>query len=173
MLTSLDGVTWTENLTVPQGGRSISGLAWSGQLFVASAAAEAFPNEAAVLVSQDGLTWVEVVVSVNSPTTLCVVWDGHQFVAGGIGGRLFFSPDGMNWSEVATPSVSNYLGIAWSDSILLADGVVGNAVATSDDGATWQAFYIAALYDTKGLAYGANRFVSVGGGESGIIFSTR
>ena len=173
MLTSVNGVTWTENLSVPQNGRSISGLAWSGQLFVASAAAEAFPNEAAVLVSQDGLTWVEVVASVDSPTTLCVIWDGSRFVAGGIGGRLFMSPDGMNWTVHAAPSSSNFLGLAWSGSTLVADGVVGNAVATSDNGATWQAFNVAALYDTKGLAYGANRFVSVGGGEGGIIYSTR
>jgi hypothetical protein len=173
MLTSVDGVTWTENLTLPQSGRSVSGLAWSGQLFVASAMAEAFPNEAAVLVSQDGLTWLEVLVSVDSPTTLCVMWDGSRFIAGGIGGRLFFSPDGMNWTEVATPSSSNFLALAWSGSTLVADGVVGNAVATSDNGATWQAFNVAGLYDTKGLAYGANRFVSVGGGESGIIYSTR
>ena len=173
VLTSVDGVTWTENLTLPQNGRSLSGVAWSGQLFVASATAEAFPNEASVLVSQDGLTWVEVVVSVDSPTTLCVMWDGSQFIAGGIGGRLFMSPDGMNWTVLATPSSSNFLDIAWSDSALIADGVVGNAVVTYDDGATWQAFNIAALYDTKGLAYGANRFVSVGGGEGGIIYSTR
>jgi hypothetical protein len=172
MLTSVDGVTWTENATLPQNGRSISGVAWSGQLFVASAAAEAFPNEAAVLVSQDGLTWVEVLVSVDSPTTLCVAWDGNQFIAGGIGGRLFFSPDGMNWSQVATPSTANFLGLAWSDSTLLAAGVVGSTVATSDEGATWQAFNIGAFYDTKGLAYGANRFVSVGFGAS-AIYSTR
>ncbi|MDH3401932.1 MAG: hypothetical protein OEM03_13320 [Chromatiales bacterium] len=173
MLTSVDGVTWTENATLPQNGRSISGLAWSGQLFVASAMAESFPNEAAVMVSQDGLTWVEVIVSTESPTTLCVLWDGNRFIAGGIGGRLFFSPDGMNWSQANSPSTSNFLGLASSGSTLVAAGVISNAVATSDDGATWQSFYIGSLYDTKGLAYGANRFVSVGGGEGGIIYSTR
>lgn len=172
MLTSADGVSWSENLNLPQHGRSLSGVAWSGQMFVASAAAEAFPNEAAVMVSQDGLTWVEVIVSADSPTTLCVLWDGSQFITGGIGGRLFFSPDGINWSQLSTPSNSNYLGLAWSGSTLMAAGVISNAVATSDDGATWQSFYIGSLYDTRGLAYGANRFVSVGGGAA-VIYSTR
>jgi hypothetical protein len=172
MLTSVDGVTWTEIPGVPQSSRYPSGVTWSGQLFVASASAVGFPNEAAVLVSQDGLTWVEVLVSADSPTTLCVLWDGNQFIAGGIGGRLFFSPDGMNWSQVATPSNANFLGLVWSGSTLLADGVVGNAVATPDDGATWQVFNIGVDYDTKGMAYGANRFVSVGFGAS-AIYSTR
>jgi len=85
---------------------------------------------------------------------------------------LFFSPDGMNWSQVATPSNANFLGLVWSGSTLLADGVVGNAVATPDDGATWQVFNIGVDYDTKGMAYGANRFVSVGFGAS-AIYSTR
>lgn len=173
MLTSLDGVSWTENLTLPQNGRSLSDVAWSGQLFVASAMAEAFPNEAAVMVSQDGLTWVEVIVSTESPTTLCVLWDDGRFIVGGIGGRLFFSPDGMNWTQANSPSTSNYLGLASSGSTLVAAGVISNAVATSDDGLTWQSFYIGSFHDTKGLAYGANRFVSVGFGEGGIIYTTR
>ena len=173
MLTSVDGVSWTENATLPQNGRSISGLAWSGQLFVASAMAESFPNEAAVMVSQDGLTWVEVIVSTESPTTLCVLWDGNRFIAGGIGGRLFFSPDGMNWSQANSPSTSNFLGLASDGSTLMAAGVISNAVTTSDYGATWQSFHIGSLYDTGGLAFGANRFVSVGGGEGGSIYTTR
>ncbi len=173
MLTSLDGLTWTENLTLPQNGRFLSDVAWSGQLFVASAMAEAFPNEAAVMVSQDGLTWVEVIVSTESPSTLCVLWDDSRFIVGGIGGRLFFSPDGMNWSQANSPSTSNYLGLASSGSTLVAAGVISNAVATSDDGLTWQSFYIGSLHDTKSLAYGANRFVSVGFGEGGSIYTTR
>lgn len=167
VLTSTDGNTWAQNLTVPQAGQSISDLAWSGQLFVATTVANGL-----VLVSQDGLTWVEVIISATSPATLSIIWDGSQFIAGGIGGRLFISPDGMNWTLHATPSTANILGIAASDTTLIADGVVGSGVATSDGGGTWQLFGISGLYDTHGLAYGANRFVSVGSG-GGVIYTTR
>lgn len=162
VLTSADGLTWSEAPSVPQSGRSVTGLAWSGQLFVASAVANAFPNDGRVLVSQDGLTWNEVVISPDSPSTLCVIWDGSRFVAGGIGGRLFMSPDGTNWTTVYTPSTSNYLGIASSDTILMAYGVISNGVVTSDDGTTWQAFYIGTDFSAGGLAWGNNRFVAVG-----------
>lgn len=172
VLTSTNGTTWSENASLPQTGRSISDLAWSGQQFVASAMAEAFPNDGRVLVSQDGLTWVEVTISVDSPTTLSIIWDGARFIAGGIGGRLFISPDGMNWSEVATPSTSNYLALAWGSPNLIAAGVIDSAVSSPDGGVTWQRFFIGAFHDTHGLAYGANRFVSVGNG-GGIIYSTR
>lgn len=175
VLTSNDGLTWTQAPSVPQSGRSVTGLAWSGQLFVASTMANAFPNDGRLLVSQDGLIWNEVLVSPDSPSTLCVIWDGSRFVAGGIGGRLFMSPDGTNWTTVYTPSISNYLGIANSGTILMAYGLISNGVATSDDGASWQTFYIGNDFNGRSLAWGNSRFVAVGsaGPGPGAIYTTR
>ena len=177
VLTSTDGLAWSPAPSVPQSGRSITGLAWSGQLFVASTMASAFPNDGRLLVSQDGLTWTEVVISADSPTTLCVIWDGSRFIAGGIGGRLFLSPDGTNWTPVYTPSTSSFLGIASSDTILMAYGVVSSGAVTSDDGATWQTFYIGTDFSGGGLAWGNSRFVAVGsdgpGMDPGAIYTTR
>jgi len=177
VLTSVDGLAWSEAPAVPQSGRSLTDLAWSGQLFVASAMAEAFPNDGRVLVSQDGLTWTEIIISPDSPSTLCLIWDGGRFIAGGIGGRLFTSPDGVNWTEVLTPSISNYLGVAESDTMLMAYGLISNGVVTSDDGGSWQTFYIGTDFSGRGLAWGPNRFVAVGSTGPGLgvgaIYSTR
>lgn len=169
VLTSTDGNTWIENATLPPGTGTLYGVAWSGQTFVAPAYSS---SQAPVLVSQDGLSWIEVIVSTDSTTTLSVLWDGNRFVVGGVVGRLFLSSDGINWEQISTPSSTNFLALASSGSTLMAAGVISNAVATSDLGASWESFYIGSFHDTRGLAYGANRFVSVGGG-GGIIYSTR
>ena len=177
MLSSMDGLNWTENAALPQNGTSIEDIAWSGQLFVAATVVQAFPTAGRVMVSQDGLTWVDVIISADSVSTFSIVWDGSRFVAGGIVGRLFVSPDGLNWTEYQTPAPSNFLSVASSGSIIIAHGLIDGGAASSDGGATWQVFDMAAGYDSHGMAWGGNRFVSVGWGGPGLgegaIFTTR
>lgn len=175
ILTSMDGETWVENNSIPQSGKSVSGIAWSGQQFVASLSINLFPNDGRVLVSVDGITWIEVVISNDSLSTLSIIWDGNQFVAGGVVGRLHMSPDGVNWMEHDTGTSTNYFDIASSGKILIAHGN-GTGVATTDNGATWQTFSIGSFYTGHGLAWGNNKFTSVGyigPGQGGAIFATR
>lgn len=175
ILSSMDGETWLENNSIPQSGKSISGIAWSGQQFVASLSVNQFPNDGRVLVSVDGVNWIEVVISNESLSTLSIIWDGNQFVAGGIVGRLHTSPDGVNWAEHDTGTSTNYFDVASSGEILIAHGN-GTGVATIDSGATWQTFNIGSLYTGHGLAWGNNKFVSVGyigPGQGGAIYTTR
>jgi len=178
VLTSADhGTTWIEAAAVPQSGRSMTDVAWSGQQFVATTMVEQFPNDGRILNSVDGLTWVEIVISNESLSTLSVMRHEGEFIAGGILGRLHRSPDGVNWSVVDTNVNSNFLGLAASATTMIADGVISWGVSTTDGGATWRNFSIAFDYDTHGLAWGANRFVSVGstgpGFGQGAIFTTR
>ena len=177
MLTSVDGVNWAENAALVQNGTSIYDIAWSGQQFVAATMVQAFPTEGRVMVSADGLTWIDVIISTDSVSTFSIVWDGSQFAAGGIVGRVFTSPDGLNWTEFRTPVSTNFLSVASSGSTLIAHGLIDRGVATTDGGVTWQTFDMVASYESRGMAWGANRFVSVGwGGQDlggGAILTTR
>ncbi|MDH3546338.1 MAG: hypothetical protein OEN22_04525 [Gammaproteobacteria bacterium] len=181
VLTSDDyGDTWQEAITLPQTGRYMTDVAWTGlnvDLFVATAAASSFPNDGRVFTSADGQTWVEIVISNESPSTLSLMRHEGELVAGGVLGLLYKSPDGVNWTVIDTDTNTNFLGMAASDTKFIADGVISAGVSTTDNGMTWQHFHIDADYDTRGLAWGANRFVSVGsvgpGFGEGAIYTTR
>lgn len=181
VLTSDDyGDTWQEAIALPQTGRYMTDVAWTGlnvDMFVATAAASWLPNDGRVFTSADGQTWVEIVISNESPSTLSLMRHEDELVAGGVLGLLFKSPDGVNWTVIDTETNTNILGMAASETTFIADGTISAGLSTIDDGLTWQHFHIDADYDTHGLAWGANRFVSVGsigpGFGQGAIYTTR
>lgn len=193
--------TWTIAEDLPQSGRSVTDLAYKTDFFsgwsqtVATTQVENFGDdkEARVLVSDDGLTWIEVVLSTESIATYSILHDGDQFWAAGRVGRMYTSADGINWFEHQTSAGgTKFRALAWSGSTLIADGenefygwgpIVETGIETSDSGQTWTNFAIAAGYDSRGLAWGNDRFVSVGCAGSdeecvglnegeGAIFST-
>lgn len=176
MMTSLDGVMWTENPFVPQTGRYITDLAWSGQQYVATTAVQYTPNDGRVMTSVDGLTWVEVAISTQWTSTLSILWDGAQFVAGGVVGHMYMSPDGINWTELETPTSTNFMAVASSPYDLIALGN-GQGCATRDGGDHWSTIFVASGFTSRGVVQGANRYVSVGvagtGFGNGWIYSTR
>ena len=120
---------------------------------------------------------MEIVISNESSATLSIIRHEGELIAGGVLGLLFKSPDGVNWTVIDTETSTNFLGMAASDTTFIADGVISAGVSTTDDGMTWHHFHIDADYDTRGLAWGSNRFVSVGsigpGFGEGAIYTTR
>jgi hypothetical protein len=182
------GDTWTEVESLPQSGRTITGIASSGGInpvaYVATLEIpyQYAPYEGRILTSSDGLIWVEVVISAHHESTFSILHDGNRFWAGGTAGNIYSSPDGANWTEHGTPAkMSSFLGLASFRSTLVAHGVNNYSgwgdqigVTTSDGGESWQTFHIDGDYDTHGLAFADGRLVSVGHkapGE-GAIFTT-
>jgi hypothetical protein len=179
--------TWTQVAALPQSGRTITGIASSGELgsteYVATLEIpyKDDPDEGRILTSADALTWVEVVISAHHESTYSILHDGSQFWAGGTAGHIYSSPDGVNWTEHDTDAqMTTFSALAWSGSTLVAHGINNYpgwgdqiGVSTSDGGLTWQTFHIASDYDTRGLAYADGRYVSVGSAPGGgAIFST-
>ena len=176
MMTSLDGVMWTENPFVPQTGRYVTDLAWSGQQFVATTAAQYLPNDGRIFTSVDGIAWTEIVISTEWVSTLSIIWDGSQFIAGGVVGQVYRSPDGVNWSEIDTSTSTNFTGIASSPFDLIAIGN-GPGCVTRDGGEHWDTIHVGSFFTSRGVAQGANRYVAVGyaggGFGNGWIYTTR
>jgi hypothetical protein len=175
LMTSIDGVTWTELANIPETGRSISDIAWSGQMFVATAMAELFPNDGRVLTSVDGLSWSEVVISNESPSTLSIIWDGDRFIAGGVVGHMYMSEDGINWTDFDTSTSTNFIAVGASPHAIIAAGN-GRGVMTRDLGTTWNTINVGSFFTTRGIAQGVDRFVAVGvagdGFGQGWIYTT-
>jgi hypothetical protein len=137
-----------------------------------------------ILVSADGLTWVEVFISDGHDSTYSLANYGGVW-AGGSGGRVYSSLDGVNWTQHETPAVqSRLVAMTLGDSMLMAHGFIPSigmgeqvGVATSDDGETWQSFVIGTAYEPRGLTWGEGRWVSVGQSLAepgkGAIFTTQ
>lgn len=176
LMTSIDGVTWTEQQNMPQTGRSISDIAWSGQIFVATAMAELFPNDGRILTSVDGQSWTEIVISNTSPSTLSIIWSGDRFIAGGVVGHIYMSSDGINWTDFDTSTSTNFISVAASPHEIIAAGN-GRGVMTRDNGENWDIIFVGSFFTTRGIAQGADRYIAVGvageGFGQGWIYTTR
>lgn len=182
---------WFETEPTGQGGQHITGISQAGDRFAntefqfVATLEVASPDQGRVLVSADGLTWVEVFISDGHESTYSLAYQQEGVWAGGTGGRIYSSPDGVNWKPFETPAdQSNLVAVSMGDSMLMAHGfnpsiVTGEqvGVATSDGGQTWQEFVVGAAYEPRGLAYEDGRWVSVGRSLAeqgkGAIFTTQ
>jgi hypothetical protein len=134
---------------------------WSGTKFVAVGTQLGGPNaEAAVLVSNDGVTWTRHLVGALSVLHE-IAWSGSQFVATGYPGAVR-STDGIAWTQVGQGTVSGE-AIAWSGQRFLTCGTM--YCQSSVDGLQWVST-VALLPGTgsqvSGLAWGGTQWVAVG-----------
>ena len=180
-----DSDAWTTVEPLAQSGQRITGLgAIYGFIDLMGAFVEQyvamvnvpFPDQGRVLVSADGLTWVEVFISdshestFSTASTYSTPFFGVEMWVGGTAGHIYSSSDGINWTEHQTPAMaSNFVAMASSGNILVAHGfseMIGQGaqvgVLTADEGQTWQTFVIGSGYESRGLAYSDGRWVSVG-----------
>lgn len=140
-------------------------------------------DRASIMTSSDGKEWTEIVISEGGATLSTVMHNGSQFIVAGSDSAVFASFDGFNWTQLQTPVAGvNYLSSAWSGSKLVLAGGSDSpsdrpiGITSTDGGVTWETFNIAGTYESRGMAFGSGRFVSVGqtapdSGE-GAIYST-
>lgn len=171
LLTSSDGVTWTEPALGTIYYSHLNSVVWNGTQFVAVG------NSGLILSSPDGTNWTQQ----TSGTTMSLTdvrWLGGQFIATGgtMDLTMLTSPDGVVWNSVSIP---NPIGnVAWNGQIYLAAGN-GNlgGMYTSSDAVTWTQtnWSYFAMYD---IAWNGKLFVAVGKNgdiqtsEDGILWAT-
>jgi hypothetical protein len=140
ILSSPDGVTWTERGT-PTGGMIPSAIAWSGSRFVVVSQIESGSD---MFRSTNGIDWTQDNMAMMKAFT-CVVWGNNKFVALANSGpnatRADTSADGITWANHDMGTSRDWTGIAYSDSLGLYVGVstdaVSQGIATSTDGESW------------------------------------
>jgi hypothetical protein len=171
VLTSPDGATWTRQVTPAVQWPELSGVAASGDRFVA-VGRQYIPvsgdHVSLILTSTDGAVWTEVLprqsVSLNR-----VVWTGERFVAVGSSSGdptasavALVSPDGLAWTRhaVGSTSITGRYDLAWSGSQFVAVGYGG--AARSSDGVSWQQVGVGSFTSSDAIGWSGQRFLACG-----------
>ena len=179
IIRSLDrGDNWIVVDALPQTGHFVSDLLYANGLYIAATDVFSWASDTRMWVSVAGDVWHDVILKGTSSGIYTLLHDGTRFFAGGSHDDVFTSLDGYNWNELPTPvDRVTYLSGAWSGSeLLLAGGIdwfywwggpapdferdIG--LSSTDNGATWEIFNIDGYYESRGMAWGNRRFVSVG-----------
>lgn len=173
------GESWTAVESLPQSGHWTTDLVYAGGMFVAATDIPRWTGGTRVWVSVDGKDWRDIVFW-DDPTAglFAILHDGNRFIVAGDYGAVFTSSDGVYWTQQETPLEQiSYLSAAWSGSELkLAGGItwwywwmgeptLGESdagLSSSDGGLTWAGFNIDGYFESRGMASGNGRFVSVG-----------
>lgn len=127
------GLTWTDCPDNPINSQ-VTGLAWSGSMFVAVGT-----GDFQVAYSQDGITWTGSVVTLFAQTIVDVKANSYMFVAAGTdtvtGCGLAYSYDGINWITIDAIVFPTARKIAWDGTRWMVTGNTGEGggVAYSQD----------------------------------------
>ena len=156
--------------------RSVTDIELHGGIFVA--AFDPVTGSPQVGVSVDGWSWEAVTLPDETAVPRVLVRDAAQFIAAGNDGAVFVSADAYNWARLATPvSDVDYLSAAWNGTKLIVAGGIPEdywtdgsqpdfqrpaGISSTDGGATWAVVEIDGYFQSRGLAWGNGRFVSVG-----------
>lgn len=160
ILTSSDGVTWTEMPgTIPG---TLNAVVWSGNQFVAVGSAYSQSNrQALVYTSSDGFNWTSTVLS-QAGDLYDIAWSGTRYVATGYGGAAT-STDGFAWQQSGF-GLAGVAGnaIAWSGQHFLVCSVADCAL--SADGLTWSTIQqsMNQLSNIDGITWDGTKWVFVG-----------
>ena len=171
------GDNWTVVRSLPQTDHFLTDLVYANGLFVAATDYFDWRNDARVMVSIDGLNWEEVILRDEGAASYAILHDGLRFIAAGSESSVFTSVDGYDWTELSIPiDRVDYLSAAWTGSKLVVAGGItwwywwvgitdferDVGIMSSDSGATWEVFNIDGYYESRGMAWGNGRLVSVG-----------
>jgi hypothetical protein len=177
MISEDRGDTWQVIYSMPVDFTLITDSIYRDDLFVVTASSPFSADGGRIFVSTDGAIWNEIFRDLDFGLE-AVVYAGSQFIVAGRGGTVISSIDGLNWTKAQTPVEGvDYLSATWDGSkVVLAGGYpcwtfhycsppqfdLPVGIASTDGGVSWEAFNIDGQYESRGLAFGNGRFVSVG-----------
>lgn len=125
--TSVDGVNWTARESNTSNADTIGAVCYGGGLYVAVGIKACY--------SADGITWTANAVVGMAGND--VIYDGSEYIAVGVSGRLRTSADAITWgTPVSGFGASNINAIAFGNATYVAVGVSGKATSSTDK-ITW------------------------------------
>lgn len=161
-LTSSDGINW--QLVTSPITDSLNSVIFAAGRFIAVG------DGGFVAVSFDGTTWITIAANVTANLSDIIFVEDRFIVVGG--NVILVSDDfGQSWTTTAELSSNFQLNsITTSDDTLMAVGNSFLVITSTDNGNSWLVRPAAGDNNLNSVAYGANRFVSVGSG--GGIFTS-
>lgn len=173
ILSSADGVNWSQHIIVPQNGPSAlyeapSAIIYANSLYVAVGSGFARQcsgsSYAVVLTSADLMNWTQTILTECESILLDISYGGGKFVAVGGSGKFFTSSDGYSWFRTYS-STSTFRDITYGNGVFIAVSQDSGTIVTSPDGVNWTQRSLAPtltsvhLYD---ISYASGLFVAVG-----------
>ena len=174
--TSTDKTQWTPRTTAIPDTYSEGAITYANGLFVAITSTYINGN-ASVLTSSDGLTWNSQTLTGGFFDAGFVRYLNGQFIAGGVGGKIYTSPDGSIWTANSLPAGGwgMFEGFDWAISAAYGNGIyvsVGykGLLLTSSDGKNWNYQDRPANGDLYSLAFFNGQFLAFG--RSGTVIAS-
>jgi hypothetical protein len=174
--TSTDGVTWAAQ-TTGSPPPALLAIAYGASTFVAVGLGPTF-SLGTLLSSPDAITWTEQGFPGGGgfASLQSVTFGNGTFVA--VGGTftssaIYTSPDGTTWTQQTSPAGSTAMleSVIFDGTRFVALGN-GNVIASSD-GVTWTSIATGVSTNVSYLAFGASKYVAVGGsGNSATILTS-
>lgn len=165
IITSTDGITWTERVAPTGDGDHGMGeylglqhVTWGNNQFLAVG------DMGTILTSPDGIKWTKR-TSGTSQTLTAAVWNGKTFVAVGLDGARLISKDGITWADHDPSEVDHHihlLSVHWNGQQFLAVGMSG-VILSSVDGITWKTSNVGvSAEDTlRAIAWDGSQYIAV------------
>jgi photosystem II stability/assembly factor-like uncharacterized protein len=167
ILTSPDGVNWTESDTVVTVNK-LNTCFYNNNLFVAVGVG------GLIITSPDSITWTQQTSGVTSELR-GVTYGSNLFVVVGDDNIILTSPDGITWTQQTVVNEDIVLrAIDYRDGLFIASGTdyisLEGIILTSTDGITWAEQRNNSIFPQLALVYHEGTWVI--GGNGGIIKST-
>ena len=161
-----DGTTWGAGTGVPN-------INWQGMAF-ANGRFVAVGSNGGLLTSTNGINWTQLTTP-NTNNWYAVAYGNNIWTSLANtttnGTNLMTSTDGVTWT--GQPAIANvqWFGMTFGSGVFVATAIAGAAdqrrIATSEDGINWTLrTTIGDFYGFPGVAFGNNRFVATGNGNT-------
>ena len=161
IITSEDGVTWTEANHSASG--SIRFLSWNDDLLVASEGGAT----TYIHTSTDGINWTAHATAISNIGG--IVWNGSQFVAVS-NAAVYTSTNGVDWAEIGSPNLNLATReIIW-DGGQFVGAEAGGLIVTSFDGVNWTSQTTNNTESLNSIAAHGGQYVAVG--WAGLILTS-
>ena len=155
LLTSTDGITWSEIIAgVGTVGTTLRGITTGNGSLVAVG------NSGTILQSTNGTSWINR----TSPTSVQlndVSFGAGRYVAVGASGAIATSTDGAAWSVQTAPAVATLNGVSFNNDLWVITASAGR-IFISANGTNWTQRFSSGGSAFNKSAYGNGRFVAIG-----------
>lgn len=171
ILTSSNGIDWTEQLLARDTVISIDDVIWAVDRFVA-VGWHNVKQLSTILTSFDGITWTKQTSGTDQALSN-VAWGNSKFVALAGYDTILVSNNGTTWSKHTTEILGNMGDIVWAnDQFVIVGDSAGRdgTIHTSNDGTVWVGQITESIRPLFGVAWGNGQWVSVG--QGGTILNT-
>ncbi len=175
MMTSTDGITWTERaLEMPAyntlSGASVQQIVWTGSAFIASTSS----TGTVIWVSTDGINWRYKSGPIGASTVYLTYGNGRALMMNTSGTYSTSVDNGTTWVSQGSMGLGSVIGVVYNGTNFVAVNS-GGAVSTSSTGIgtgwTSQTGLTAATYTQVGVA-GTALVVTVSGSVTTMHYNT-